>query len=181
MDRERFEDFREKIEAADFEAGIPAEYQTIPQDTVNMLLLHSKTITAAESVTAGLFQSTIADVPGASEIYEGGYITYSDKMKEKLLRIPNGIIDTHTVVSAPVAQEMAESTAKLLDKDIGMGVTGVAGPEQLEGNRVGTVFIGVYDKDTDVVEVKEFHFEGSRNAIRRKAVISAFVLVQRIA
>ncbi|WP_053084475.1 nicotinamide-nucleotide amidohydrolase family protein [Companilactobacillus ginsenosidimutans] len=181
MDKEIFENFRENIEAADFENGIPEEYKNIPAETVEKLLADKKTITAAESVTAGLFQATIADVPHASDTFEGGYITYSDAMKEKMLSIPSKVINIHTVVSAPVAQQMAESTAVILGKDIGVGITGVAGPDPLEGSPVGTVFIGVYTKSENVVQVKEFHFEGSRNAVREKAVISAFVLVSKIA
>lgn len=181
MDKDIFENFREQIEVADFENGIPEEYQNIPEETVSKLLADNKTITAAESLTAGLFQSTIADVPHASKVFEGGYVTYSDEMKEKMLHIPSKVIKMHTVVSAPVAQQMAESTAIILEKDIGVGLTGVAGPDPLEGSPVGTVYIGVYDKISNNVEVKEFHFDGSRNAIRRKAVISAFVLVRNIA
>jgi PncC family amidohydrolase len=181
MDKEIFENFRENIEAADFENGIPEEYENIPEETVKRLLADKKTITAAESITAGLFQATIADVAHASDTFEGGYITYSDQMKEKMLSIPSKVIKMHTVVSAPVAQQMAESTAVILGKDIGVGITGVAGPDPLEGSPVGTVYIGVYDKAEDVVVVKEFHFEGSRNAVRQKAVISAFVLVSKIA
>lgn len=181
MDKDIFENFREQIEVADFENGIPEEYQNITEETVSKLIADNKTITAAESLTAGLFQSTIADVPHASKVFEGGYVTYSDEMKEKMLHIPSKVIKMHTVVSAPVAQQMAESTAIILEKDIGVGLTGVAGPDPLEGSPVGTVYIGVYDKISNNVEVKEFHFDGSRNAIRRKAVISAFVLVRNIA
>lgn len=181
MEREIFENFREQIEAADFENGIPEKYNKIPDETVKKLLKDNKTVTAAESITAGLFQAMIADIPHASSVFEGGYITYSDKMKENMLHIPSEVIKIHTVVSAPVAQQMAESTAVILGKDLGVGLTGVAGPDPLEGSPVGTVFIGVYDKLNNSVEVKEFHFEGSRNAIRRKAAISAFVLLKEVA
>lgn len=180
MDREIFENFREEIESADFENGIPDLYKDIPENTVNKLIQEKRTITGAESLTAGLFQSTIASVPHASDIYEGGYITYSDKMKEKLLSIPEKVIKLHTVVSAPVAQQMAESSAVILEKQIGVGLTGVAGPDPLEGSPVGTTFIAIYDKNQDSVEVKEFHFKGSRNAVRQKAVISAFVLINKV-
>lgn len=181
MDKEIFENFREEIEAASFKNCIPEQYQAIPKRTVEKLLASKKTITAAESLTAGLFQATIADIPHASQVFEGGYVTYSDEMKEKLLHIPSEVIEKHTVVSPPVAQQMAESTAVILEKDIGVGITGVAGPDPLEGSDVGTVFIGCYDKIKGGVEVKEFHFAGSRNEIRQKSVISAFVLVEKIA
>ncbi|WP_125771615.1 CinA family protein [Companilactobacillus furfuricola] len=181
MEKKIFENFREQIETANFENGIPEEYAHIPEEVVNKLLDDKKTITAAESITAGLFQSTIASVPHASTVFEGGYVTYSDAMKEKMLHIPSKVIKVHTVVSAPVAQQMAESTAVILRKDLGVGITGVAGPDPLEGSPVGTVFIGVYDKLKNSVDVKEFHFDGSRNAVRRKAVISALVLVREVA
>ncbi|APX72300.1 nicotinamide-nucleotide amidohydrolase family protein [Companilactobacillus allii] len=175
-----FAQYREMIEAADFESGIPEEFKSIPKDTVEQLKKLNMTISAAESLTAGLFQSSIADIPGASQVMEGGFVTYSDEAKANLLHISSDIIKKYTVVSPTVAQVMSESTAKINSADIGVGLTGVAGPDPLEGSPVGTVFIGVYDRKIDSCIVREFHFEGSRRAVRLKSVIIAFVLVQKL-
>ncbi|WP_334330209.1 CinA family protein [Companilactobacillus sp. HBUAS59699] len=175
-----FAQYREIIESADFESGIPEEYASIPEDTVKELQKLNLSISAAESLTAGMFQSTIADVPGASKIFEGGFVTYSDESKAQLLKISSDVIKKYTVVSPTVAQAMAENAAKMVGADIGVGLTGVAGPTPLEGSPVGTVFIGVYDKIQDSGVAREFHFEGSRQAVRLKSVITAFVLVQRL-
>ena len=175
-----FAQFREMIEAADFESGISDYYKQIPEDTVKKLQEFNLSISAAESLTAGMFQSAIADIPGASKILEGGFVTYSDEAKSQLLHIGADIIEKYTVVSPTVAQAMAENTSKLVGADIGVGLTGVAGPDPLECSPVGTVFIGVYDKTEDSGVAREFHFEGSRQAVRLKSVITAFVLVQRL-
>jgi len=137
-------------------------------------------ITAAESLTAGLFQATIAAVPGASNVFDGGFVTYADKVKIDLLGMDPELIEQNTVVSAPVAQAMASLSAKKLSADIGVGLTGVAGPDPLEGNPVGTVFIGASNSKNNEVIVKEFHFSGSRQAIRLKSVLCGFALVQEI-
>ncbi|WP_125565526.1 nicotinamide-nucleotide amidohydrolase family protein [Companilactobacillus insicii] len=175
-----FAQFREIIESADFESGIPEDFKSISEDTVKQLQKLNLRISAAESLTAGMFQSSIADVPGASKIFEGGFVTYSDESKSQLLHISSEVIQRCTVVGPTVAQAMAENTAKIVGADIGVGLTGVAGPDPLEGSPVGTVFIGVYDKNEDSGVAREFHFEGSRQAVRLKSVITAFVLVQRL-
>ncbi|WP_125760596.1 CinA family protein [Companilactobacillus hulinensis] len=175
-----FAQYREIIEAADFESGIPDDLKSIAVDTVNQLKERNLSISAAESLTAGLFQAAIANVPGASQILGGGFVTYSDESKVNLLHIDENIVNKYTVVSPTVAQAMSDSTAKINGADIGVGLTGVAGPDPLEGSPVGTVFIGVYDRLRDSCVVREFHFEGSRRAVRLKSVVIAFVLVQRL-
>lgn len=100
-------------------------------------------ITAAESLTGGLFQSTICSVPGASNVFDGGFITYSAKMKEKLIGVPSDVINRYGVVSAQTARFMAECSKEKIGADIGVGFTGVAGPDPLEGHPVGDVWIGI--------------------------------------
>ncbi|PMD73270.1 nicotinamide-nucleotide amidohydrolase family protein [Companilactobacillus nuruki] len=168
------------IEKDNFENGLPTEYSGFPEQTVDLLKKSQLKITAAESLTAGLFQATIAAIPGASNIFDGGFVTYSDEVKVQVLGMNPNLITQYTVVSAPVAQAMAELSAQKLSADIGVGFTGVAGPDPLEGNPVGTVFISAYNKKNNEEIVKEFHFSGTRQAIREKSVLCGFALVQEI-
>ncbi|CAJ1203791.1 nicotinamide-nucleotide amidohydrolase family protein [Companilactobacillus nantensis] len=168
------------VEVADFENGLPAEYANFSTQTVDLLKEKELKITAAESLTAGMFQAAVASVPGASNVFDGGFVTYADEVKIQLLGMDPQLIEQFTVVSTPVAQAMAKLSAKKLSADIGVGFTGVAGPDSLEGNPVGTVFIGAYNGTNNEEIVKEFHFTGSRQAIREKSVLCGFALVQEI-
>ncbi|EHO48493.1 competence/damage-inducible protein CinA domain protein [Lentilactobacillus kisonensis F0435] len=139
------------------------------QKLVDELIKRHITITAAESLTAGQFQSTLGDVAGVSEVFEGGFVTYSNQIKEKLLNIPSEVIDENGVVSEPTAIWMANQARSIMGKDFGVSFTGVAGPDSLEGNPVGTVWIGIA-YGTQQTFAKEFHFSGERNAIRKASV-----------
>ncbi|MFC6176607.1 nicotinamide-nucleotide amidohydrolase family protein [Companilactobacillus huachuanensis] len=168
------------VEMADFESGVPVEFSNLAKQTVGLLKKKQLKITAAESLTAGMFQATVASIPGASNVFDGGFVTYADNVKIELLGMDPQLIEQNTVVSAPVARAMANLSAKKLSADIGVGFTGVAGPDPLEGNPVGTVFIGAYNGKDNTEIVKEFHFTGSRQAIREKSVLCGFALVQEI-
>ncbi|MCV3763894.1 nicotinamide-nucleotide amidohydrolase family protein [Companilactobacillus farciminis] len=173
-------DFLKTIEQQDFEKGIPAEFENFPKQTVELLKKDHLKITAAESLTAGMFQATVATVPGASKVFDGGFVTYADEVKVQLLGMDSQLITDNTVVSGPVALAMSKLSAEKIKADIGVGFTGVAGPDPLEGNPVGTVFISVYNRKNNEKIVKEFHFSGSRQAIRDKSVLCGFALVQEI-
>jgi competence/damage-inducible protein CinA C-terminal domain len=173
-------DFFKTIEQADYEQGTPVAWKDFPKQVVEELKQKHLKITAAESLTAGMFQATVATVPGASQVFDGGFVTYADEVKIDLLGMDPELINQYTVVSSPVAQAMAELSAKKINADIGVGFTGVAGPDPLEGNPVGTVFIGAYNATNNEEIVKEFHFSGSREAIREKSVLCGFALVQEI-
>lgn len=168
------------VEKADFEAGVPNEFNDLAKQTVDLLKKDQLKITAAESLTAGMFQAAVASIPGASNVFDGGFVTYADDVKVGLLGMDPQLIEQYTVVSSPVASAMAKLSAKKLSADIGVGFTGVAGPDPLEGNPVGTVFIGAYNGKNNEEVVKEFHFTGSRQAIREKSVLCGFALVQEI-
>ena len=113
----------------------------------DLLKKKHKTITAAESLTAGLFQSSIADFSGSSSVFNGGFVTYSIEEKSKMLQIPLEKLQEHGVVSHFTAEKMAEQSRKLIDADFGIGLTGVAGPDSLEGHPAGTVFIGIATRE----------------------------------
>ncbi|MBD7894932.1 competence/damage-inducible protein A [Limosilactobacillus sp. Sa3CUN2] len=147
---------------------------------VNLLKQQKLKITGAESLTGGLFQSTICSVPGASEIFDGGFVTYAASAKVKLLGIPSTLIEHNGVVSSATAEAMAEYSRKKLGADFGLGFTGVAGPDSLEGNPAGTVWIGLARKGEKPIS-KQLHLAGylGRQEIRLLSVQYGLQMVLR--
>lgn len=145
---------------------------------VEELKKRQKTITAAESLTAGLFQASLADFSGVSAIFKGGFVTYSLEEKARMLDIPQAELETHGVVSVYTAEKMAEQARAKTESDFGISLTGVAGPDSLEGHPAGTVFIGLSQASgTEVIRV---NIGGrSRADVRKIAVMHAFNLVRK--
>jgi len=134
-------------------------------------------IAVAESCTGGLISSRITDISGASDYFEAGITTYSNVSKIRLLNVPEDIIDRYGAVSEETAKAMAEGVKKTVHADIGVSVTGIAGPTGgTEGKPVGTVFIGLATKKATYV--RKFFFDGNRLEIRRKTSDAAFMLVE---
>lgn len=154
------------------------EDNSLPKVVFNLLREHSKTITAAESLTGGLFQSSIADFSGASKIFNGGYVTYSLPEKSRMLDIPIVDLEKNGVVSQFTAEQMANQARKLTKSDYAVSLTGVAGPDSLEGHLPGTVFIGLASKDK-VYSRKVIIGGRSRSDIRYIATLHAFNLVRQ--
>ena len=144
----------------------------------DLLKKKHKTITAAESLTAGLFQSSIADFSGSSSVFNGGFVTYSIEEKSKMLQIPLEELQEHGVVSHFTAEKMAEQSRKLTDADFGIGLTGVAGPDSLEGHPAGTVFIGIATREK-VHSIRVVIGGRSRSDVRYIATLYAFNLVRQ--
>lgn len=144
----------------------------------DLLKKKHKTITAAESLTAGLFQSSIADFSGSSSIFNGGFVTYSIEEKSKMLQIPLEKLQEHGVVSHFTAEKMAEQSRKLTDADFGIGLTGVAGPDSLEGHPAGTVFIGIATREK-VHSIRVLIGGRRRSDVRHIACLYAFNLVRQ--
>lgn len=144
----------------------------------DLLKQKHKTITAAESLTAGLFQSSIADFSGSSTVFNGGFVTYSIEEKSKMLQIPLKDLQEHGVVSHFTAEKMAEQSRLLTDADFGIGLTGVAGPDGLEGHPAGTVFIGIATKE-NVHSIRVVIGGRSRSDVRHIACLYAFNLVRQ--
>lgn len=144
----------------------------------DLLLERELTITAAESLTGGAFLSTLTSDLSAGSILEGGVVTYSADVKNKVLKVTKETLDKYGVVSPECAIEMAEKSRKLFGADIGVGLTGVAGPSSLENQIPGTVWIGIAYKDKQSF-AKHFHFGFKRNKNRRLAVLNAFELLRR--
>ena len=144
----------------------------------DLLKKKHKTITAAESLTAGLFQSSIADFSGSSSVFNGGFVTYSIEEKSKMLQIPLEKLQEQGVVSHFTAEKMAEQSRKLTDADFGIGLTGVAGPDSLEGHPAGTVFIGIATREK-VHSIRVLIGGRRRSDVRHIACLYAFNLVRQ--
>lgn len=127
------------------------------------------TIACAESLTAGLFQSQLASISGASSILKGGVVCYTNETKMKLVNVKKETLDQFGAVSKECASELAENIRLLLDSDIGISFTGVAGPAPLEDKPAGTVWIGIARKNQ---ETKTYLLElaSSRNGNRLRTV-----------
>ena len=154
------------------------EETSLASVVVEELKKRQKSITAAESLTAGLFQATLADFSGVSAIFNGGFVTYSLEEKSKMLDISERELKKHGVVSEFTARKMAEQARLKTQSDYGVSLTGVAGPDSLEGHPAGTVFIGLaHAKGTEVIKA---NIAGrSRADVRHIAVMHAFNLVRK--
>jgi len=138
-----------------------------------LLLDQGLTLGLAESVTGGLIASRLVGIEGASAWFRGGVVSYATEVKQQLLGVPAG-----PVVSAEAACAMAEGAREALGADIGLSVTGVAGPETQDGQPVGTVFLGVARRGAPPV-AHELRVPGDRPRIRQFAAISALDLLRR--
>ena len=154
------------------------EETSLASVVVEGLKKRQKSITAAESLTAGLFQTTLADFSGVSAIFNGGFVTYSLEEKSKMLDISERELKKHGVVSEFTARKMAEQARLKTQSDYGVSLTGVAGPDSLEGHPAGTVFIGLaHAKGTEVIKA---NIAGrSRADVRHIAVMHAFNLARK--
>ncbi len=138
--------------------------------------LAGQTLVTAESLTGGGIGAALTAVSGSSAVYKGGVISYTNQVKAHILGVPEAVLDQHGAVSAPVAEAMATGVRKLLDADVAVSVTGLAGPGGDEfGNPVGTVFIGYEDCSQAVV--KQCLFSGTREEIRYQTIEAALRLI----
>ncbi|HFH6927805.1 TPA: competence/damage-inducible protein A [Streptococcus agalactiae] len=151
---------------------------SMARTVLELLKVQNKTITAAESLTAGLFQSQLAEFSGASQVFNGGFTTYSMDAKSQLLGIPKKKLQEYGVVSHFTAEAMAQQARQLLKADFGIGLTGVAGPDELEGYPAGTVFIGIATPE-GVSSIKVSIGGKSRSDVRHISTLHAFDLVRR--
>lgn len=149
-------------------------------ESVVLRILSEKnlTLSTAESCTGGLLQKRITDIPGASKVFPGGFVTYSDKAKIDFLGIPEELINNEGAVSQVVARAMAEAVKEKMSADFGIGITGVAGPDPDErGSEVGTVLIAL--AAFDGTYSREFHLGADRSRIRTMAVNHALDMLRR--
>ena len=142
---------------------------TLVQELVKKLQEQKVTVAAAESLTGGMFQQELTSVAGAGSIFSGGVVCYTNEVKQNILSVKESTIKEVGVVSAQCAKELAENVQKLVDADIGISFTGVAGPDELEGHPAGTVYIGVAVKGKETV-VEKLLLAGTREGNRKRSV-----------
>ena len=139
------------------------------KELVQMLKENGMTIGSCESLTAGLFTSRMAEVPGASAVLKGGIVTYHTQIKETVAQVSHEVIRDHGVISAECAREMAEHVRRLLDVHLCVSFTGNAGPDCMEGKPAGTVYCALAAEGG--CETWHFNFaNASRNAVRSRVV-----------
>lgn len=142
---------------------------SLMEELTKVLKEKELTISAAESLTGGLFQQEFTSIPGAGSLLKGGVVCYTNEVKHEVLKVKKETIENDGVVSAQCAKELAENVASLTNADIGISFTGVAGPDELEGKPVGTVYIGIAIKGQPV-RAEKLNLGGSRAANRVRTV-----------
>jgi len=129
-------------------------------------------LTTAESCTGGLLAGTFMNVPGVSDVYEEGYVTYANRSKRKLLGVKKKTLKEHGAVSKQTAEQMAKGAAKAAGADVAISVTGIAGPDGgTEEKPVGLVYIGCYV--WGITRVRKCLLSGDRSRIRAQSVEEA--------
>ena len=150
----------------------------IEQLLLDELRRRKLTFAAAERCTGGLIAKRITDLSGASAVFRGGVVSYTNDVKRDVLSVPQALLDEYGAVSAPVAQAMAEGVRRITGADFAVSVTGVAGPNRDDrDNEVGTVYLAVSTAQNTSVSL--FQFDGDRPAIRSTAADTAFSLLLR--
>jgi nicotinamide-nucleotide amidase len=147
--------------------------QTLPEVVGTLLKENRLKLAVAESCTGGLLAEMVTGIPGSSEYFLAGWVTYSNQAKVRDLGVSPELIEKYGAVSEPVARALAEGAAHASGADIAVGITGIAGPEGGSGKKpVGLVYIGLFFKGK--TEVQEFRFSPvGREAVRRRAALTA--------
>lgn len=159
-----------------------AVYTTNADETLEMaltkLLIKKKyTMTTAESCTGGMIAARMVNAPGVSAVLKSGFITYANEAKEELLGVSHDTLEKFGAVSRETAEEMAEGAVKAAHTDAAVAVTGIAGPDGgTKEKPVGLVYIGVNVRGN--VEVREYHFSGSRQKIRESVTAAALTFLR---
>ncbi|WCF10351.1 competence/damage-inducible protein A [Paenibacillus thiaminolyticus] len=149
-----------------------AEDISLPEALLQLMSERKLTLSAAESCTGGLFAEMITSVPGSSDVFQGGAVTYSNEMKERILGVPHELLEGEQApgaVSAEAAKAMAEGMQDIAGTDFSIAITGVAGPGHSERKPVGLVYIAVAEKGRDT-QVEELRLAGDRSTIRLRTV-----------
>src|SRR5919112_993099 len=154
--------------------------ETLEGAVGRLLKERGATLALAESCTGGLLAKRLTDMPGSSEYFQEGLVTYSNESKERLLGVPHALIMDHGAVSEPVAREMADGARRASGADFGLPVTGIAGPDGgTEEKPVGLVFVGISDAEGTFAEKLDLTaWARSRDSIRERSANRAFDLLR---
>ncbi len=154
------------------------DFLTVVQEISDKLRAKGLTLSIAESCTGGFIANAVTNLPGASNFFELGVVSYTAEAKKSVLGIRASILKKHGVVSEKTAIEMARGVKKLGHSDVSLSITGVAGPEPLEGLEVGLVYMAASVRD--MVESKGKRFTGDREAVKKKAALEALRFLNRV-
>ncbi|MFA5100616.1 MAG: CinA family protein [Candidatus Omnitrophota bacterium] len=151
--------------------------QDIIRQIHTLLLRQKQTVSVAESCTGGMISSLLTSRPGASAYFMLGAVVYNNRAKHTVLSIPLSLINRHGAVSKQIADAMALAVRKLAKTDIGIGITGIAGPTGGTSRKpVGTVYIATATHNKTIC--KKYNFRGSRSDIRNQATLAALALLK---
>jgi len=167
-----------RLQVGDYIYG--TDDDTLASKAAELLIRNGWTIAAAESLTAGLFMAELAGEPGISSSLEGGIVVYNEKSKVEQLGIEQSLLAEYGVVSAECAAALAVNVKRTFKTDVGIGLTGAAGPDPHDGKPVGTVWIGIASTNADT-ETFKLLLSGSRNANRlRAARFALYYLIKHL-
>ena len=155
-----------------------ADVASMEQVVLGLLKEKGLTLGTAESCTGGLVAKRLTDLSGASAVFKGGVVSYTNEVKAGVLGVPQAMLDEFGAVSEPVARAMAQGARKVLGCDLAVSLTGVAGPDRDDrGNPVGLIYVAL---DTpEGTRVRELHLINGRARIRTVAATNAFDMVRR--
>ncbi len=146
----------------------------IEERLFRLLRARGLTLATAESCTGGLAAHRLTNVPGVSEVFLLGVVSYSNEAKARVLGVDADVLAAKGAVSAEVAIQMAEGVRDLAGSDLGIGITGIAGPTGGSAEKpVGTVYMGVSYPAKGVAETRRFRFEGDRIAVKTQTAEAA--------
>ena len=152
------------------------EIFALAQQVGERLRSSGRSLAVAESCTGGLLGAALTDVLGSSTYFLGGVISYADRVKVEQLGVPEATLRQHGAVSEQVAAAMASGVQRLLRADVGVSITGVAGPDAEGSKPVGLTFVGLA---ADALTTHRFQWTGDRWDNRRRSVIAALELLVR--
>lgn len=152
--------------------------RSLKEVVFDLLFERKMTLSFAESCTAGMASSEFVDVPGSSKVLMGSIVAYDNNVKEQLLGVTADVLADMGSVSRECAEQMAEGCRKLLNTDIAVSITGIAGPTAYGTNKpVGLVYLAISDKNG--TEVSEINLSGNRMRVRRVSVLHAFNMIRK--
>jgi nicotinamide-nucleotide amidase len=155
-----------------------ADDDTLESVAGDLLRRHGLTLATMESCTGGLLADTVTNVPGTSDYFRGGLVAYATEVKVAW-GVPPDVIERHGVISGECAQAMAAVARERFQADVGIGITGVAGPDPQDGKPPGTVHIGI-DPAFTTPQIMSYQFAQGREAVKRRAVTTALALLRRV-
>jgi len=168
--------------SGDFHLGeylFAADERSVAEIVLDLCRERGLTLGAAESATGGLIGQMLTAVPGASDVFAGAVVAYSNGVKRELLGVPEDVLEEHGAVSPQVAAAMARGVEKALVADVAVADTGIAGPGGGSADKpVGLVYLHALGPDGEIAQ--DFVARGGREDVRRRAAVSALHLLRRL-